>query len=442
MKNVPWSDYEKEKLRSMKEKGLSVDDIADVFNNDEDCENRSKKSIYRCWDKIKGSYRNIQNSSPYSHEEEKVNNSESWTQYELDKLIYYIKEQPSLSAEDIGYYFWKDKKCHSRDSIEIEAKIKELKKIKDEETIKTRPPLLDYVMNYCKKHKYITKELIMEIYPGIQLPEIMEMIQKANKDSIPLCYDNGNILLYRDYIAQNISSKQNPLSIITDNPKKFSVGIISDTHLGSKAFKGKELNNFYDYLEKNNIQYCLHAGDWVDGMGVYSGQEFEQDCIGFGKQVDFFVDNYPRRKNIKTIGISGNHDYSFITKAGVDILQHITLKREDIINIGAYQGVVNINSVKFMLHHPDGGCSYSLSYRLQKVLETLENNINVFIMGHFHQNILLHGYKSDVALMPGSFQGETSFSIRKGLKNVIGGFILDIDRSSGRIEYTTRWIKL
>ena len=180
MKNVPWSDYEKEKLRSMKEKGLSVDNIADVFNNDKNCENRSKKSIYRCWDKIKGSYRNIQNSSPYSHEEEKVNNSESWTQYELDKLIYYIKEQPSLSAEDIGYYFWKDKKCHSRDSIEIEAKIKELKKIKDEETIKTRPPLLDYVMNYCKKHKYITKELIMEIYPGIQLPEIMEMIKSTN----------------------------------------------------------------------------------------------------------------------------------------------------------------------------------------------------------------------------------------------------------------------
>ena len=130
----------------------------------------------------------------------------------------------------------------------------------------------------------------------------------------------------------------------------------------------------------------------------------------------------------------------------VDIIRTICNKRSDIINCGYYQGTVIIGGLKIKLHHPDGGLSYALSYKLQKMLETNDTmkDYDIFVMGHYHQSFIMHDYVVPLAMMPGSFQRDTPFSKRKGLKNIIGGYIVRI--KTGRItqtkEYTTQWIDL
>lgn len=385
-----------------------------------------------------------------------MNNTFEWTEYEINKLCELKKDSQSYS--NIELEFDKDTNCISRTKKSIQRKwdkikyqyediippkkVKQKVEVKDERKIYSSEfidEVIEYIIGNCKRKNFISLEQIAYTFDVPDTyPEFV--VNEANTKSIPLRINCGLVYYNKNY--NNVIQLSEIKEFETIDTNKFSVGIVSDTHLGSKACKIKELNTFYQYLKNNNIKYCLHAGDWVDGIGIYSGQEFEQDYIGFGKQSEFFIENYPKVDGITTIGISGNHDYSFISKAGVDILHYITLERPDIVDLGVYQGIVKINDIVFKLHHPDGGNSYAISYKLQKILETLDAGINVFIMGHFHQNCILHGYKTDIALMPGSFQGETSFSTRKGLRNIVGGYILDINKTNKGIEYSTRWLKL
>jgi DNA polymerase II small subunit/DNA polymerase delta subunit B len=41
------------------------------------------------------------------------------------------------------------------------------------------------------------------------------------------------------------------------------------------------------------VECFVHAGDIVDGCGVYHGQQFEQDRVGFGEQIADIKENYP-----------------------------------------------------------------------------------------------------------------------------------------------------
>lgn len=277
---------------------------------------------------------------------------------------------------------------------------------------------------------------------SIDETEIYETIQHLKRDSLPISVDdNGNIFSRPTYISPNSRNiKTTILEKTITYP--FTFAAISDTHIGSRACDYEALNYFYDYAHSLGVKHVLHAGDWVDGLGVYSGQEFEQDCIGFGQQANRFIERYPKRHGIKTSGICGNHDYSFIVKAGVDILDYISLRRSDINYCGIYQGIVQFGDIRIKLHHPDGGLSYAISYKMQKILETQDVDFDIFMMGHFHQCVVLEGYRNPLAIMPGSFQRETSFSTRKGLRNVIGGYIITVDHINDKFEFMTKWVDL
>src|SRR5690606_2331287 len=52
--------------------------------------------------------------------------------------------------------------------------------------------------------------------------------------------------------------------------------MISDVHVGSNTFLPDAWSRFADWLdESDEVEYLLIAGDLVDGIGVYPGQEHE-----------------------------------------------------------------------------------------------------------------------------------------------------------------------
>ena len=85
--------------------------------------------------------------------------------------------------------------------------------------------------------------------------------------------------------------------------------LISDVHVGSNTFLEAEWNRFADWLDDTPVSYLLIAGDLVDGIGVYPGQEQELTITNIYEQYEVFgamMRDLPSRTTI-ILG-PGNHD--------------------------------------------------------------------------------------------------------------------------------------
>ena len=67
--------------------------------------------------------------------------------------------------------------------------------------------------------------------------------------------------------------------------KTIKFGVISDTHIGSKYGDLVHLKEFYKTAKESGAKFVLHAGDIVDGEGVYRGQDYEIYAHGFDEQL-------------------------------------------------------------------------------------------------------------------------------------------------------------
>jgi DNA polymerase II small subunit len=84
---------------------------------------------------------------------------------------------------------------------------------------------------------------------------------------------------------------------------------ISDTHVGSDTFLEASWKKFADWLSDSDYSYLLIAGDLVDGIGIYPGQDAELHIKNIYEQYDAFgamMQDLPSR--MKIIISPGNHD--------------------------------------------------------------------------------------------------------------------------------------
>jgi len=125
----------------------------------------------------------------------------------------------------------------------------------------------------------------------------------------------GNFILARELIEPDIPTTRPKPEC--DEP--VSVAFLSDIHVGSLLFMEKEFQRFLDWLNlqgngnqrevAERIKYVLIAGDLVDGIGIYPGQESELAIPDIYKQYDYFgkliqaIPDY-----IEVIVSVGNHD--------------------------------------------------------------------------------------------------------------------------------------
>jgi len=206
------------------------------------------------------------------------------------------------------------------------------------------------------------------------------------------------------------------------------IGAISCTHLGSLYQQLTALREFYRYCAETGVTDIFHAGDMVDGMAVYEGQEYEVFAHGFDAQVKYAIENYPQEEGIATHVISGNHDHSFNKIGGANIIQAISREREDIHYLGDFGAHVEIDGIRIYLMHGRGGHAYARSYKLQKIIEnfTPENKPHILLAGHWHTLCILPLYRNVEAFSLGSFQAQTPYLRRMGIWPAVCGLILEI----------------
>lgn len=222
----------------------------------------------------------------------------------------------------------------------------------------------------------------------------------------------------------------------------YRIGVVSDTHLGSKAEQLNRLKSFYEEVKKNDIDNVLHAGDISDGCSIYRGHKQEKvpEAIGWGRLVDYVAEKYPEDDSIDTFFLEGNHDHKMYKKTGLRLGEQVDSKRNDLHYIGdSYARIELDEDVDVDLVHPSGGVPYTMSYRAQTWLRNKDDSdkADVTIFGHLHQFMNAHVEGSEV-LYAGAFQGSTTYLERKGhVKPNAGGWIVEFAVEDGEIE---KWI--
>lgn len=216
------------------------------------------------------------------------------------------------------------------------------------------------------------------------------------------------------------------------DPRYLNFGIVSDTHLGSKKERVDKLEAMYDVFEKEGIHIVYHVGDLTDGWGVYKGQEFEVHKFGQGEQIEYAREAYPRRKNITTHFITGNHDLRQYERGGIDPGYAISAKRPDMKYMGQMYAQVKLPQGAIMeLLHPAGGMAYAISYKAQRDINNRapDELPEMLVYGHFHTSFYMH-YRGIQFLQAPCFKEAGLFEKRLGLSPTLGGWLVSAEVSN------------
>ena len=127
---------------------------------------------------------------------------------------------------------------------------------------------------------------------------------------------------------------------------------ISDVHVGSDTFLEDCWNRFADWLSDSDFSYLLIAGDLVDGIGIYPGQESELVIKNIYEQYDAFgamMRDLPSR--MKIIISPGNHDVVRGAEPQPVIPQQFTKKFPENCMLVENPALVNLQGVRVLMYH-------------------------------------------------------------------------------------------
>jgi DNA polymerase II small subunit len=127
---------------------------------------------------------------------------------------------------------------------------------------------------------------------------------------------------------------------------------ISDVHVGSNTFLEEEWNRFADWLQDDPAPYLLIAGDLVDGIGVYPGQEQELTVKNIYEQYDRFGEMLRDLPSSVRIIISpGNHDVVRGAEPQPVIPAAFTKKFPTNCTLVENPALVNLQGVRVLMYH-------------------------------------------------------------------------------------------
>jgi len=232
-----------------------------------------------------------------------------------------------------------------------------------------------------------------------------------------------------------LADVQNRVTVTKTAANTFCFALTGDRHTGSLYTHNDALRAFYDYAGECGAPVVLDCGDILAGHKVYRGQEFELRDLGLDAQLDRLSKDAPR--SIKTKFITGNHDASFKNLAGVPVGKLISQAVPEYEFVGEEQARVAFETpdgaFSVMLTHPGGGSSYALSYRPQKIVESLEGGSkpDMLGIGHYHKAAFMPAYRNVAVLLAGTFERQTPFMARQGLAAHVGGWIVTVTVGKG-----------
>lgn len=128
--------------------------------------------------------------------------------------------------------------------------------------------------------------------------------------------------------------------------------LISDIHVGSDTFLEEAWGRFADWLSASDISYLLVAGDLVDGIGIYPGQEKEltiPNIYGQYEALGHMLAEIPSR--IKIVLAPGNHDVVRGAEPQPVIPEKFTRSFPSNCILVENPAMVNLQGVRVLMYH-------------------------------------------------------------------------------------------
>jgi DNA polymerase II small subunit len=164
--------------------------------------------------------------------------------------------------------------------------------------------------------------------------------------------DDEGILLVEDLQVPDVPHTHSPST--ADRPVR--AALVSDVHVGSQEFLADAWGRFADWLHTDaaaDIEYLLIAGDMVEGVGVYPGQDEELDIIDIYDQYERFSEHLKDVPGeMEIVMIPGNHDAVRLAEpqpAFDEELREIMSAHD--ATISANPSTVTVEGVSVLMYH-------------------------------------------------------------------------------------------
>ncbi|MGM5481821.1 MAG: DNA-directed DNA polymerase II small subunit [Nanobdellota archaeon] len=211
-------------------------------------------------------------------------------------------------------------------------------------------------------------------------PELHEIAKDVvNDEVIGICGVSGKNIIF----CNNIIFPDVPLNNeVKKHPQEIYAVFLSDLHIGSNTFLEEKFEKFLSWINAdvgsdkqkemtNKIKYVFIAGDLVDGVGIYPGQEEElviKDIFEQYRKCAEYLSKIP--PHIKIIVCPGNHDATRLSEPQPPLLKDFTKPLTDMPNLTMVSNpsIINFASSKdfpgfnLLLYH-----GYSFDYFVANV---------------------------------------------------------------------------
>jgi len=165
---------------------------------------------------------------------------------------------------------------------------------------------------------------------------------------------------------------------------------------------------------------------------------YELSHIGYAAQKEHAIDVLKQWTNTPMYLISGNHDCWFKKSNGADIVSDVCDMIPNATYLGEHEGNINLDGKgSLKLWHGGDGNSYAISYRLQKVIESITGGEkpNVLIAGHTHKSMYLYDRHVHI-YSAGSIQKQTPWMRGKRIASHTGFWIIDVWMNNNGVSKT------
>ena len=257
--------------------------------------------------------------------------------------------------------------------------------------------------------------------------------------------------------AKNLVLPDIPMRKAIGSSRRVYAVMLSDLHIGSKLFLADDFSRFLAWLNGRlgdldiveRIRYVIIAGDIVDGIGVYPGQEFQLSERNLRSQyivARTFLEQIP--KHMKLLVVPGNHDPVRQALPQPAVAADVAGPLYDLENAVHLGGPANIklDGVNFLIYHgrslddviatipdltydrpveamevllkarhlaPTYGKRTALSPEVRDML-VIDPVPDVFHAGHVH-TLDVGSYRGTLVVNSGTFQAQTPFQANMGL---------------------------
>lgn len=320
--------------------------------------------------------------------------------------------------------------------------------ISDKYTPSAKPvdELKEKIKNHFKKKDVHTLEDLSDAFDtGISKirAALNELIELGHTYKI-----EDNTVLFSSVIPKG---EDKILDIKKMSKNTYRFGVCGDNHLGSKYERLDVLKALYDLYEKEEVEVVYNTGNWIDGEARFNKHDLK--VHGIDNQINYFIENYPTKKKIKTYYITGDdHEGWYSQREGIDVGKYAQNKakdagREDLIYLGHMEADVILPSKNgktvIRVLHPGGGSAYAISYTSQKIVESYTGGEkpDVLLVGHYHKAEYCY-VRGVHVVQTGTTEDQTPFMRKKRLAAHLGGWIIEIsvDNTGAVTRFKQEWI--